>query len=116
VGFFLLIGVSSGFAQKPNVPRHHGAATVQRKTAAVALPKAGGGANGADAQLKRLEQQTGKIAAAKPQKGNAAPVKTKAPLVGANKNTPIAFKAQPAQARGGAKANAAPRTLLRERH
>lgn len=112
MGLFLLIGFSSGLAQKYNAPHHHAAATTQRKVAAVDVPKAG--ANNTNVQLKQLEQQT-KVAVAKPQKATAAPAKVKVQPVGANKNAPIAFKAQPAQARAGGKA-AGPRTQLRERH
>ena len=110
VGLFLLIGLSSGNAQKQNAAHHHSAAMTQRKVAAVAVPKAG--PNDTNVQLKRLEHQT-KVAVAKPQKANAAPPKIKAQPVGANKNAPIAFKAQHAPAKGN-KAAAAPRTLLRE--
>lgn len=111
--FFLLSALTAGFAQKKDVPRHHVNAAAQHKVAPVAVPK-NGAANDADAQLKRLEQQTGKVAGANAPKKNIAPVKAKAQPVAANKNAPIAFKGQaPAQVRGAGKA-AGPRTVLRE--
>ena len=113
---FLLLGLTAGFAQKKNVPRHHANADVQHKVAPVAVPK-NAAANSADVQLKRLEQQTGKAAgpnAAK--KNNVAPVKVKTAPAAANKNAPIAFKGQaPPRARGEGKA-AGPRTVLRAHH
>ena len=98
-------------AQKPHAQNHH-PKQAEHKAAPVALPKAGAGANGSEAQLKRLEQQTSKTAGAKPQKVKApAPAKYKAEPAGANKNAPIDFKPQHAQANHGGNAGVKKNTL-----
>jgi hypothetical protein len=109
-----IFGLTCGAAaQKPRAQGHH-AKAAEHKPAPVALPKAGGGANGADAQLKRLEQQTTKTAGANPQKQKAAaPVKYKPEAP--RKNVPIDFKAQPHQAKGGGQGGV-PKNALRARH
>jgi hypothetical protein len=107
-----VIGLA-GFAvaQKPHAQNQH-AKPVQHKAAPVALPK-GGGANGPDVQLKRLEQQTAKTAAANPKKQKAAaPVKYKAEAVGGKKNPPIEFKAQHPQG----KPAVAPKNPMHAKH
>jgi hypothetical protein len=100
-------------AQKPHAQVHH-AKAAERKVAPVALPKAGGGANGADVQLKRLEQQTAKTTAANPQKQKAA-VKYKPQAVGGKKNPPIDFKGQHPQAKRGGNPGV-PKNALHARH
>jgi hypothetical protein len=106
-----IIGLTCGaMAQKPRAQAHH-VKGGEHKPAPVAIPKTGG-ANGADAQLKRLEQQTTKTAGANPQKPKAAaPVKYKPEAP--RKNAPIDFKAQPRQQ---AKAGGVPKNELRARH
>ena len=108
---WMVIGLAGVVAaQKPHAQNHPKAA--EHKAAPVALPKAGGGANGTDAQLKRLEQQTTKTAGAKPQKAKAqAPAKYKAEPAGANKNAPIDFKPQHAQGNHGGNAGVKKNTL-----
>ena len=107
-----IFGLTCGaVAQKPRAQAHH-AKGGDHKPVPVALPKAGGGANGADAQLKRLEQQTTKTAGANPQKPKAAaPAKYKPEAP--RKNVPIDFKAQPRQQ---VKAGGVPKNELRARH
>src|SRR6185369_15075468 len=82
-------------AQKPHAQNHH-PKQAEHKAAPVALPKAGAGANGSEAQLKRLEQQTSKTA-------------------GANKNAPIDFKPQHPQGNHGGNGGVK-KTTLHARH
>jgi len=107
-----IFGLTCGaVAQKPRAQAHH-AKGGDHKPVPVALPKAGGGANGADAQLKRLEQQTAKSAGANPHKPKAAaPAKYKPEAP--RKNVPIDFKAQPRQQ---AKGGGVPKNAMRARH
>ena len=111
-----LLGLAGiAVAQKPRAQNHH-AKAAEHKNAPVALPKGGGGANGTDAQLKRLEQQTAKTAGANPQKQKAvAPLKVKAEPAAAHKNPPIAFKGQHPQGGQGGKA-AVQKNALHARH
>jgi hypothetical protein len=103
-------------AQKPHAQAHH-AKAAEHKVAPVALPKAGGGANSADVQLKRLEQQTAKTNAANPQKQKqkAAVVKYKPEAVGGKKNPPIDFKGNHPKAKQGGKPGV-PKNALHARH